>query len=144
MLIWKMCANVRTGRPGALLTCSALANLLAALGCLFAGDEVLAASGAAKTGLERVLVQLLGAGLFGFAMLNWMNRYAPVGGIYGRPLVVANLAHTMTAALTLVQIVTRGAQSVVALAALAFFGTFAVAFGVVLFAGPGTRAIGGE
>ena len=123
-------------RPSPLLLSSALVNLVGSLVCLFAGGELLAAFGATGTSLERALVQLVGAGLFGFAMLNWMNRHAPIGGIYGRPLVVANLAHTVTAALSLLQIIRRGEAAGAVVAAFAFYGVFAIGFGVRLFAGP--------
>lgn len=130
-----------TTRPSALLISSASANFLVSLACLFAGDEMLGTFGAAGTALERALVQLLGAGLFGFAMLNWMSRYAPVGGIYGRPLVVANLAHTVTAALTMLQVVRRSTPATAAVSALVFFGAFAIGFGVKLFRAPGPRSL---
>lgn len=123
-------------RLSPLLVSSALVNFAGALACLFAGGELLAAFGAAGTPLERVLVQLLGAGLFGFAMLNWMSRYAPIGGIYGRPLVAANLAHTVTAALALLHVIRGGSATGAVVAAFAFYAVFAIGFGVRLFGGP--------
>lgn len=35
-------------------------------------------------------LQLAAAGLLGFAVLNWIGRSAIYGGIYGRPIVLAN------------------------------------------------------
>lgn len=46
------------------------------------------------------LVQILGALYFGFGMLNWMNKGLPIGGIYNRPVAIANLSHFMIAGLT--------------------------------------------
>ena len=126
--------------PSALLVTSALANFVVSLAGIFAGDELLTAFGAAGTPLERALVQLVGAGLFGFAMLNWMSRFATIGGIYGRPLVVANLAHTVTAALAILQIIRRGGATTSAIAGLACYAVFAVGFGVTLFVDPTTRS----
>lgn len=37
--------------------------------------------------------QLLAGGALGFAGVNWVGRGAIYGGIYGRPIVVGNLAH---------------------------------------------------
>ena len=34
--------------------------------------------------------QLLGAAWLGFAALNWIQRRAILGGVYGRPVVMAN------------------------------------------------------
>tara|TARA_R110000850_G_scaffold18873_9_gene57913 strand:+ start:969 stop:1307 length:339 start_codon:yes stop_codon:yes gene_type:complete len=39
------------------------------------------------------LLQILGALYFGFGMLNWMNKGRPIGGIYNRPVAIANLSH---------------------------------------------------
>lgn len=41
-------------------------------------------------------LQLLGGLYLGFAMLNYMTRNTIIGGIYGRPLVLANLVHFVT------------------------------------------------
>jgi hypothetical protein len=46
-------------------------------------------------------VQLFGGGLFSVAALNWMGRGAIYGGIYGRPIVIANFGLGITSASTL-------------------------------------------
>ena len=48
-----------------------------------------------------VLLELAGAALFSFGILNWLSRYTTLGGIYGRPFVFANLAHFFIAGLPL-------------------------------------------
>lgn len=129
-------------RPNFLLAGSAVVYFAAAVVAIFAGEEILPRSGAAGTVLERILVQVLGASLFGFAMLNWMNRFATIGGIYGRPLVVANFAHGFTAAMAILQVSRRTSFTMPALIALAAYGTIAVGFGAALFASPASRAPG--
>ena len=64
---------------------------------LFAPDDILRALGggaaiaAPVAAASALALQLAGGALFGFAMLNWMARGTRVGGIYGRPLAMANL-----------------------------------------------------
>jgi hypothetical protein len=79
------------------------------------------------------VVQLLGAALLGFAMLNWMAKGAPAGGIYGRPIVNANLVHFTVGGLALVKLVAVGGLPAAATALAAVYVIFAVWFGVVMF-----------
>ena len=44
-----------------------------------------------------ILMQTLGSLYFGLAMLNWMSKGNLIGGIYNRPIVVANLTHFVIA-----------------------------------------------
>jgi hypothetical protein len=48
-------------------------------------------------------LQLLGAAYLGFAALNGMSRQSIAGGIYSRPLLVANLLFALTSALTMLR-----------------------------------------
>ena len=68
---------------------------------LFAPDEVggmlVPPPGAA------LLVQLLGAALLGFGVLNWIGRHHKLGGIYGRGIVASNQMHCVVGALVLVK-----------------------------------------
>lgn len=50
-----------------------------------------------------LLLQILGALYFAFAMLNWMSKANLTGGIYNRPIVMANLSHFMIAGLSLIK-----------------------------------------
>ena len=49
------------------------------------------------------LMQLLGALYFAFGMLNWMSRSSLIGGIYNRPIAVANFSHFLIAGLALIK-----------------------------------------
>jgi hypothetical protein len=121
-------------RPNLLLVVSAILYLAGALPLLFAPDELLAFGGAPPSALAGALLQVLGSALFGFAMLNWLSRYSRIEGIFGRPLLVANLAHTASAALLLGHIAMRATFSAPFAVALAFYGALAVSFGLKLFA----------
>lgn len=80
---------------------SALILLLGGLSMLFGPDIVLPAAipGYPVTGAW--LGQALGAGWLGMAALNWLQRNAVLGGIYGRPTVMANLTLYFISALSL-------------------------------------------
>ena len=56
-----------------------------------------------------VFVQTVGAAYLAFAMLNWMSRGSTIGGIYGRPLVVANVVHFTMVAILLIKWAGSGA-----------------------------------
>jgi hypothetical protein len=118
------------------LSVSAVAYLLAALALLFAADEILRFALGAASQLDVALLQLIGAALFGFAMLNWLNRYSLVGGIFSRPLVMANLAHTATAALMLGHLAVRQPVSPWLAGAALAYAALAVGFGSKLVLPP--------
>lgn len=54
-----------------------------------------------------LILQILGAAYLGLAMLNWMTRNNPIGGIYGKPLMIGNLVHFLVSALALIKIMGR-------------------------------------
>ncbi len=121
-------------RPNPLLTIAAVLYVAAALPLLFAPDEVIAASGGASSPPLLAVVQLLGCALFGFGILDWMTRYCRTDGIFGRPVVVANLSHTASAALLLAHIALRGGRSPLLLAAMATYALLAAGFAAQIFA----------
>ena len=82
------------------------------------------------------LVQLLGALLLAFAMLNWMAKDNLIGGIYNRPVAVANLLHFAVGAITLAKVVLRRSKPVYIVAAAAVYVTFAIGFAAVVFGNP--------
>lgn len=48
-----------------------------------------------------LLIQIIGALYFAFGMLNWFVKANLIGGIYGRPISVANFTHFSMVALSL-------------------------------------------
>lgn len=78
-------------------------------------------------------MQLLGALYLGFAMLNWMSKSNLMGGIYSRPVAIANTMHfTMGGLLFLKQVLDRPASADLLCLTLLYLG-FAVIFGIVAF-----------
>lgn len=88
-------------------------------------------------------VQLLAAAWCGFAALNWASRGTILGGIYGRPLVVANFVHFLIAALILVRTAVAGALDSTMWVVLVIIALLAAAYGLRLFAGPPDREMAG-
>ena len=79
----------------------------------------------------------LGAGLFALGFLDWFSRFSAVGGIHGRPVLVANLSFFFIAATTLGRHA-LGADGVAAAWPLAgLTGLMAAWFGRLLLLPPG-------
>jgi hypothetical protein len=127
-------------RPSPLLVVSAVLYFAGALPLLFAPDELLTFAGAPPSILDVTLLQIIGSAIFGFAMLNWSNRYSRVGGIFGRPVLAANLAHAGSAALLLGHIARRVPFSPLLTGVLVLYGSLAVAFGYKFFVHPSAVA----
>lgn len=117
-----------------LLSASALVLGVAGVAASFLPYELLRAVGVAATGPLPVLVQLLGALWFAFAMVNWMARGSLIGGIYNRPVAIGNLTHFVIGALALVKYAVGAGGVLWAVAAV--YAIFAIAFAMVFFRSP--------
>ena len=117
-----------------MLTVSSVAFGLSALALIFAPVEVISMLGAGAAPAGVWVAQLLGAALFGFAELNWMQRYSKVGGIFGRPLLVANLAFTTIGAFASVRTWRNEMGRVEVLVAALVLGTLAAWYARRMFA----------
>jgi len=85
-----------------LLAFYAATLVLVGIALLFAPEEVSAAMGQEGGATHALSVQLLGAAFIGFAASNWIVRHSPVGGIYGRAVVLGNQAFSLVGALALI------------------------------------------
>ncbi|MBS0326572.1 MAG: hypothetical protein JSS46_08515 [Proteobacteria bacterium] len=115
---------------------SALVLFVAGLVLLFAPDVVLPAvvSGFPVSGAW--LGQLLAAAWFGVAALNWLQRRVVLGGIYGRPTVLANVALYFISALSLLRVLLGHGATPLLWLAVAVAGLLAAAYGALLLYGP--------
>src|SRR5690606_27894792 len=50
-----------------------------------------------------LLGQVIGGLYFGYSMLNWMTKGSLIGGIYNRPVAIANFAHFFIAGLAIMK-----------------------------------------
>lgn len=115
---------------------SATFLVLGGVAFLFASDVLLPALVPGFPPAGAWLGQLLGAAWLGVAALNWLQRAAILGGIYGRPIVFANLGLYFVSALSLFRgLLGDGAPRVLWLL-LAVLASLAVSYGLLLFRGP--------
>lgn len=77
--------------------------LAGGLALLFAPDVVLPRLVPGFPAGGEWLGQLFAAALLGLAALNWLSRSSLLGGIYGRPVVLANTAFYFIAAMALLR-----------------------------------------
>ena len=123
------------------LTASALVMGAAGLAGTFMPHELLAAAHIASAGNLPLLVQLLAALLFAFAMSNWTARGSAIGGIYNRPLAIGNLTHFTIGALALAKAALAGHHDVIVIVAATVYVIFAIGFAAIFFSsGTNVRA----
>lgn len=124
------------------LTMMLSAIFLAAIGIVFTFLPYEAANfiGMSSEKTIQLILQILGALYFSFAMLNWMAKGAIIGGIYNKPIAIANFTHFVVGALTLVKTVLNNPTLPYFIWILAgVYSIFAILFGVIFFKHPETR-----
>lgn len=85
----------------------------------------------------RFLIEILGALYFGFAMLNWMTRTSIIGGLYNKPISVANFTHFFIAGIALLKGVMADLNlPVIIWAMAAVYIIFAGCFGISFYKNP--------
>ena len=120
-----------------LLSTSALVMGIAGIAGSFLPDELLRVLGVAPVVAVTVIVQLLAALLFAFAMVNWTARGSLIGGIYNRPVALGNLTHFVIGALALLKAaMTAGPHRAILAIAAAVYVLFAVGFALLFFRSP--------
>jgi hypothetical protein len=119
-----------------LMMSSALTMGLAGIAASFLPHEFLNSMQIAPVGITPVLVQIIGACYLAFAMCNWMSKANLIGGIYNRPIAIANLLHFAVSALAILKAVTVN-QTITLLWIIGVIYTiFAIWFAIVLFSHP--------
>jgi len=115
---------------------SAFVLLAGGVALVFAPDVLLSAVGPGFPPAVGWLGQLLGAAWLGMAALNWLQRDAVLGGIYGRPIVLANLALYFISTLSLLRALLDRAIPRQLWFVLVPAAVLAVAYGALLLRGP--------
>lgn len=67
----------------------------------FAPDIVLSNLNVDTSQTALLLGQVMGGMYFGYSMLNWMTKESLIGGIYNRPIAIANFTHFIIAGLAI-------------------------------------------
>ncbi len=118
--------------------CLSSAAFLVAIGLAltFMPQELLAQVGERATGPVVLLAQLTGAMALAFAWLDWLARNQRIGGIYQRPLVLANLLHFMMGSLTLLRLSTAGDLGSYAFVLLVPYAVLALWWGITMTTSP--------
>lgn len=82
---------------------------LAGIGILFSflPNEVMDYLSIESIAITRLFFNLMSALYLGFALLNWMAKGTLIGGIYNKPIAIANLMHFGVGAIALVKVVSN-------------------------------------
>ena len=117
------------------MSLSAIAMGIAGILLSFMPQEIISFfDSQAPSKYDAIVVQVLGALYFAFAMLNWTAKSNLIGGIYGRPIAIANLSHFLIASLALIKAYTSGQSSLLLLTIV--YSLFAIVFSIIFFTHP--------
>ena len=120
-----------------LMTSSSILLGLAGILALFLPDLLLSMQGMAATGTTSALVQLMGALYFSIAFMNWTAKDSAIGGVYARPVSVANFSHFFIGALLLVKYLLSNEFNLTIFVVTAVYVIFAACFYWLVFRATG-------
>jgi hypothetical protein len=112
---------------------------LAGLTLLFGSREMVAALGSPGAPALSVLAQLMGTVYIALALMNWTAKDSVIGGIYGRPISLANFAHFFVGTLVLARAQLAEGMQLAAVGVLIGYTVFAILFGWLVFGATGLR-----
>jgi len=115
---------------------SALILAVSGLALTFFPDEIAESINLPKGAAVELLIQMIGAMYFGFAMLNWMSRRSLIGGIYNRPIAIANMTHFLMVGIALTKLMLSKALPQSFWFVTAIYAVYALIFGWLLFRTP--------
>ena len=119
------------------MTLSAIIMATIGISASFIPHEILTFTGLPTNQPLPLLIQVIGAMYFAFAMLNWMSKGSIIGGIYNRPIAIANWTHFVIAGLALIKgILSNPSLSYIIWSIAIIYSTFAILFGIVAFNHP--------
>ena len=119
-----------------LMTSSSLVLGAAGVVALFLPEVLLPA----QSGMALLLVQVLGALYFAFAMMNWIAKDNAIGGIYARPVSLANFSHFFAGALLLAKHSFSNPFNASLLTATAVYVIYAACFYWLVFRATGLKS----
>jgi hypothetical protein len=119
-----------------LMTLSAVILGLLGICLIFLPNEITHFIGISPAKFITLILQIIGAMYFAFAVLNWTAKDSLIGGIYNRPIAVGNFTHFLIGGLTLLKTAFSGQlQSIIWLICI-FYLLLAISFGSLLFRHP--------
>tara|TARA_Y100001936_G_scaffold220061_1_gene233937 strand:- start:52 stop:453 length:402 start_codon:yes stop_codon:yes gene_type:complete len=120
-----------------LMNLNAIMLALIGISLIFLPKEILDYFELSASDTLELLMQITGSLYYAFAMLNWMSKGSIIGGIYGRPIAIANLTHFVIAGLSLIKgIMANTGLSYVIWSIAIVYSIFAILFGIVAFKHP--------
>lgn len=119
-----------------LMTSSALLMALGGISLIFLPNEIVNYIGLNSAKSVPIVLQLLGAAYFAFAVLNWMAKESLIGGIYNRPIAFGNFTHFFVGGLVLIKGITVNKNMLVIGILCFLYIIFALFFGLLLFRHP--------
>jgi len=120
-----------------LMTLSAMILALIGISLIFLPKEILDYLELSVSETLQLLMQIIGSFYFAFAILNWMSKGSIIGGIYNRPIAMANLTHFVIAGLALIKgVLANPSLSYVIWSIAIIYSIFAILFGIVAFRHP--------
>ena len=120
-----------------LMTISAIILALIGISLIFFPKEILNYFGSSVSDTFELFMQIIGSLYFAFAMLNWMSKGSIIGGIYNRPISIANLTHFVIAGFALVRgILSNPNLSYIIWLITIMYSIFAILFGIMAFNHP--------
>jgi hypothetical protein len=122
-----------------LMTISSLLLALAGIFALFAPDVLLTLCGAPTADPLSTLIQLMGALYFSMAMMNWTAKDSAIGGIYARPVSIANFSQFLIGTLLLAKVVLSSGFNLAITLLLVVYAIFAILFYWLVFRATGIR-----
>lgn len=123
-----------------IMTAAAIVTGIAGVAFTFLPAEILSYASLETSTALLLVFQILGALYFAFAMLNWMTKTSIIGGIYNKPIAVANFTHFFIGAMALLKgIMSKPALPYGIWAIAIVYGIFAILFGLILFRNPSVK-----
>jgi hypothetical protein len=120
-----------------LMTISAMILALIGISLIFLPKEILDYLELSESETLQLLMQIIGSFYFAFAILNWMSKGSIIGGIYNRPIAMANLTHFVIAGLALIkEILANPSLPYVIWSIAIIYSIFAILYGIVAFRQP--------
>lgn len=106
---------------------------LVGLALTFGPREILSFYGVSAIEPIPLFLQIGGASLVGWAMVNWTARSLIIGGIYSRPLTLGNLVHFVAGTFALGKAISVVGFQPLTVAMMCGYGLFAACFGYLVF-----------
>jgi len=114
----------------------AISMALVGISASFAPGEILVLLSIPALYSATLLIQIMGAMYFAFAMINWLAKDNLIGGIYGKPIALGNFAHFSISFLALIKTYDLFSHSLIFWLITVTYFIFSVILGYITFVSP--------